>query len=800
MAYHFLRTASERAARLIARGKNAGMRIRRGVRGGEDGGAKRAGDISALIMSALIWLSCVITLTLDTPEMASFNFVPSQKAPVSIFSDFDFVYEDKERTRAAEDEARAKAPLFYRIEKESLTKASDSLREALEEAGKRFLMEKSGQVYKAQSGNKISTLTASLDKSFLAILGQLYENRDVRDSLIGDFEKVCEAGVISRKAREEAPSGQSVRITDSAGRVKDPRLIIKVPTPEEAAGTVAAGMSKYYSSKDRDSIRAPMAKFILGAAGDDGTLTYDAEATEERRQAAAAQIPRAIFEIKKGSPIIVKDQIVDEKTLRALEAYSEEMRARASSANFIKKLARTSVISLLMIIITGVYLKIAQPELAASARRTCLLGTVLIVSVFSNYFFVRAFQFISPAFDLPPFLASEALPLALGPVILAALLEMRAAVYAGLFVSVMAAIMLGNSFNILIQGLLLSCVTSFAVRDALNYRSFFIRIIIYVPVTLLALNAAWNWSLWTSPLYAGKIVSVCLYNGVATATLAIIMLIFLESMFDVCSNMSLLILCDYNHPLLKKLQIEALGTYHHSLMVSILAEHAAKEIGANPYKARAAALFHDIGKLDKPEYYTENNMSGSSKHDELRPRMSSLVIVNHVKEGVELARKHKLKKIIVDAIQQHHGTDLVYFFYKRAIKDAEREGESPVEELEYRYPGPLPEEKEVALVSLADACEAAARSFEKLTPAKIDSLVWELFRKRIREGQMDRANLTLAELAVVRQSFVRLLSTMLHGRVPYPREESKEDSDDDDLFVAAKRMAAARQESAEKDS
>jgi len=163
--------------------------------------------------------------------------------------------------------------------------------------------------------------------------------------------------------------------------------------------------------------------------------------------------------------------------------------------------------------------------------------------------------------------------------------------------------------------------------------------------------------------------------------------------------------------------------------------------------------------------------------------MSSLVILNHVKEGIELARQYKLKKIIRDAIEQHHGTDLVYYFYKRAME----ESEEPVSEQEFKYPGPLPREKEVALVMLADCCEAASRTLQKPSHQKIDALVWEIFRKKIRDGQLDSAELSFRELAIVRKSFVKTLTTMMHSRIVYPKDE--DDKDEDDLFVAADKLA-----------
>ena len=194
-----------------------------------------------------------------------------------------------------------------------------------------------------------------------------------------------------------------------------------------------------------------------------------------------------------------------------------------------------------------------------------------------------------------------------------------------------------------------------------------------------------------------------------------------RGIFRVTTNINLLELSDLNHPLLKRLQMEAPGTYHHTLMVATLAEQAAESIGANPLLARVAAYFHDVGKLSNPSYFTENAF-GQDRHADLSPRMSALIILNHVKEGLVLAQKYKLRKPLREVIASHHGTSRIYFFYRRAVEEAGGD-ESAVDEFDYRYPGPLPRSREAAIISLADSCEAASRSLQKPLPQKIDALV-----------------------------------------------------------------------------
>jgi putative nucleotidyltransferase with HDIG domain len=242
---------------------------------------------------------------------------------------------------------------------------------------------------------------------------------------------------------------------------------------------------------------------------------------------------------------------------------------------------------------------------------------------------------------------------------------------------------------------------------------------------------------------------------------------------------------------MKRLQLEAPGTFHHSLVVASLAEAAAESIGANAPMCRVSSYFHDIGKLKKPEYFIENQ-GEENPHDTITPTMSALVIIAHVKDGVDLAVKHKLNPLIIDVIKEHHGDSLVYYFYHKA-NELKREGEGKVEkglekaeditsvnEKNFRYPGPIPSSKESGIISLADAVESASRTIRKPSPSKIKALVDELVMKRVSEGQLDNCRLTLRELMKVRESFAATLRSMLHSRIDYPKEKEKEKDTDRD--------------------
>jgi len=265
------------------------------------------------------------------------------------------------------------------------------------------------------------------------------------------------------------------------------------------------------------------------------------------------------------------------------------------------------------------------------------------------------------------------------------------------------------------------------------------------------------------------LLKVCLANGVFSSFIVLGILPIFEYIFKVVTNISLLELSDFNHPLLRRLILEAPGTYQHSLVVANLSEAAAESIGANPLLVRVGAYYHDVGKMIKPDYFVENLVNYKDVHKNLKPSISKLIIFNHVKEGVELAKKNRLNPKIIDFIAQHHGKTLVYYFYQRAKElDPGQKHEE-----EYRYPGPKPQSKETAIVALADTIEALSRTLDEPTPSRIEEMVREVVKKRFMEGELDESSLTLKEVEKITQSFVRILNAIFHTRINYPKNEDR---------------------------
>ena len=432
-----------------------------------------------------------------------------------------------------------------------------------------------------------------------------------------------------------------------------------------------------------------------------------------------------------------------------------------------------------------------------SARRN---GSVLLVfgGILTHLWVVRALSTIAEGASLNAEYQFLLVPLALAPMVHSVLLGQRAGVYSSVFVSLLGALTIPSEDRWEFMAISLCCgLTAVFATKRVSKRGKLLRAGFWVGIVALVLDiilekidvrglGASDPEAWRD---FGKACLIALSSGVLTGLFVGGILPLLEGLFGLTTEISWLELSDLNHPLLRQMQIEAPGTFHHSLIVASLAESAAEAIGANAIMSRVCAYFHDIGKLSKPEYFIENQ-GGLNPHDELTPTMSALIIVAHVKDGVDLAIKNKLNPRILEVIQEHHGDSLVYYFYRKAQERVQREeakresggGNSDdlpkIDEKSFRYPGPIPQSRESGIISLADAIESASRTISKPSPARIKGLVDEIVFKRVRDGQLDSCGLTMSELTIIRDVFSKTLRSMLHARIKYPKEHAEEPPSD----------------------
>lgn len=415
----------------------------------------------------------------------------------------------------------------------------------------------------------------------------------------------------------------------------------------------------------------------------------------------------------------------------------------------------------LLLLFSGIHLFFIRK---ASVRMFLHLGLLLALMMFSAHAILKYSN-----------LSSFYIPVAsVGMLTILLFNDLQLAFMMSLVSSAVIGLLVGSNFDLILTCFIGSLTGVYGLRDA-RKRHDVIKAGIFVGVmqmiTIILLTPDRHFII--SAEFSRNYLYPLMINGIAASIVVMFSSWIFEKAFGVLTNFSLLELADTNHPLLKRMAIEAPGTYHHSLIVSNLAEAAADAIGANALLTRVGAYYHDIGKMVKPEYFTENQLSGGNRHDNLEPNMSRLVILNHVKEGIELAKKHKLNQLIIDFIPQHHGTGLIYYFYQRALEGSEG---ATISEDNFRYPGPKPQSRETASVLLADSVEGATRALDDHSPAKIDDVVRKIVNNKFIDGQLDESNLTLKDIEIISRTFSRILSAMYHSRIKYPEKKNGNDS------------------------
>ncbi len=521
------------------------------------------------------------------------------------------------------------------------------------------------------------------------------------------------------------------------------------------AANVPPNVAASYNRLFRDGVRPNLAR--------------DETEMEQIRRQMQDSLKPVIVRVEKGASIIEPNTEVSAEQFEQLTAYRQHT-ASQNSAQFDLQLVGRMLLVLAMLTAATFYIRLEDKETLKSNGRLGLLASVVII----NLFLIRiCFQLSS--FEL--FLYDSSLsailpyitPTALAPIIVAILMGTRPGLLTALMISLFTAVMFGERHDLLVMSFLASTVAIFVCRNV-RKRGRVVMGGFAAGLCIAVFTLLYNWVDQLPFETIFKQLSGGLLTGIVEGVVIVGILPILEGVFKRTTDITLLELSDYNHPILRRMQLEAPGTWHHSLMVANLAENACNVVGGNALLARVSCMFHDIGKLVKPEYFTENQLDGNNPHDEKTPSFSALIIKSHVKEGVDLGLTYKLPRPIIDIIRQHHGTNLIRFFYHKAMKQAEggEQDGANVQESTYRYDGPKPQFKESAIVLLADSLEAASRSLSKVTSQNVEELVERIFKVNIEDGQLDDSPMTMAELAKIKESFIFTLLNSLHSRIAYP--------------------------------
>ncbi len=496
-------------------------------------------------------------------------------------------------------------------------------------------------------------------------------------------------------------------------------------------------------------------------------ITLNKNETQERKKRAAADIKPVLHKIKAGEMLLREGEIVTEVQLLKLKT----LEAQAKTEQVLLSSLGAAMIMVSLLITTYILHLNRQTHLVSNHNKKLLLIASVTVTFFLLAVLSSSFSEMlthNSPYPITGLSVYFGVPLASGAMIICLFLGLTAAIPIAVVMAICFAIIFQNSFEIFLYFLINSTMAAYWIRDC-RERKVFIKAGVKIGLLNIVLATAidfymtefsgsrllWDWGF----AFLGGI-------GAGIVTAGIVPLI--EMIFDYTTDITLLELSNLDRPILRRLMIEAPGTYHHSVIVGTLVEAAASEIGANPLLARVCGYYHDIGKIKKPLYFIENQ-KGKNKHDKLAPSMSSLILIAHVKDGVEIAKKNKLGSVILDTIKQHHGTSLIKFFYEKA---KQRRGEDSVKIDDFRYPGPKPQTREAGLVMLADAVEAASRTLENPTPSRIQGLVQNLINKIFSDGQLDACELTLKDLHNIAKSFNKILTGIHHHRIEYPEQRA----------------------------
>ncbi|HEY3176098.1 MAG TPA: HDIG domain-containing protein [Candidatus Polarisedimenticolia bacterium] len=572
--------------------------------------------------------------------------------------------------------------------------------------------------------------------------------------IVSSREELPRSGPIV--VRNVAPGAVTESILDSTGSIRDmgdAREALRERISREAGGFGAA---------DRRALATALGPFV------GPNLTYSASATEARREQRAASLPKVFTRIPRGRIIVREGELFTREDLDILS----RMKTRGPIAVDWRALAGNAVLLSLLVLFMHRYVRAHQRGFRRVRNLYSLvLLTSLLVTV-GAWVGIFIADSVADRIAVAPYNDPTswywALPVSAGAMLITLLANGRVATVASAFIAMLFGLVMGWSAPAMLFALVSSFAAIYGIskyerRSAVLKAAGIIGIVNVLVV--FAIDCVRDG--FSQPTRVLLQMGAAALGGALAAPVVSFSLPIMEWLFNVLTDIRLLELSNLDNKLLRRLSMEAPGTYNHSIIVGTLAEQAAEEIGAHALLCRVAAYYHDIGKISRPEYFVENMRDGANRHDRLSPRMSSLIIANHVKEGLRLAEEHNLPRQIRDIIPQHHGTRLITFFYRKA----EREEDPDVPELaesDYRYPGPKPQSREAAIFMMADSVEAAARTVEEPTPARFEEVIGTVTNSIILDHQLDDCDLTFSDLSRIRMSFLKTLAAVHHHRITYP--------------------------------
>jgi len=703
------------------------------------------------------------------------SYVPSKSLPrlkegeiasTDIISPLDLTIEDTETTAKRRAEAEEAVIPVYSFDENAFLNLEEKIGQFFQ-FGREWLKKAASPPNLTDLGKSITeNFGFEIDTNVLDTLARVNFSQDIQETLVSLIGKVSSQGIIVSKnlfIRKEPERGLILlRGPGNEGLIK----VEEILEIRESREKFSAEVEKIELSSRNKRLLESLADIFLSP-----NITYNKVETEARKERARARLETAFFRVKKGKVIIRKGDEATAETLKWLGIINQHLQAkRAWARNF----AGTILLFALIFITLWYYLK-SLLKYRAALKIYLMMGTTLILGL-AVYKLSLLLAYLFSERSSLPFLSDIeaykfAIPFQFGVILFAFLTTTSV----GLIFAILNSLLVGYLFQLNFNLTLFSFIGGLGAIYGIRYyqrqkRTSALRTGLFVvaPVNIFLIFTFELIRERSSGLdiFATEVIMSVL-GGVLSASLAFLLLPLFETIFGFVTQTKLLELTNSDLPVFKQMALEAPGSYHHSLIVATLAEKAAEEIGLDVMLVKAGALYHDIGKVKRPEYFIENISRNPDLHKDLNPSLSTLVIVNHVKEGAEIAKELKLPKRIKDIIEQHHGSSLVRYFYHKAKEQYDPEMQTIGEE-NYRYPGPSPQSKEAALIMLADSVEAASRSLKSPTRENLKRVITEIFENYLQDGQLDECDFSLRELRAIATSYHTTLFAIYHPRVEYP--------------------------------
>ncbi|NOZ60468.1 MAG: HDIG domain-containing protein [Calditrichaeota bacterium] len=737
--------------------------LRRNIfhRKGRNGNGARKKDVERCVWLIVIGLALTILISLMLPRGRSFKYSDLKEGEVyvgdEIIAPFTFPINktDDEYQRDLRRAASEVMPVFVRndsirsLELTSIEVFFDSLNAMAKEADETNLSKKLSHLladYKINSSEEILSLLLQEMKN--KTLGEL-EQRAIRIA-----RDITSVGILDQPRESvRAVNGKISVVTDVEEIISE---LSDFYDPSQIGDVL---LEKLRTEFENDDLKVKAGYEILRVFLRP-TIIFDPNETHRNIEEAKKNVPLAKGTVLANERIIDRYERVTKAHIAKLNSLAIELAERESDKRGILGVfhffSRFFLIMLVLSIFV-MYLFFTQRSVMYDLNRAILIALIFFLVSFVSFYINR--------FHLSPYL----MPITIGSMLLAIFLGTRIGIVGTITLSLLLGSLRGNEFNIALISMVVGVVAVLSV-SRIRKRNWLINsIALIIGSYLISITVVeiLHYTPWR------KIFQYWMYgaiNGFLSPLFAYGLQVLFENIFDLVTDMKLLELSDLNSPLLRKMSIQAPGTYHHSLMVGNLAEAAAEAIGANSLLARVGSYYHDIGKIEKPEYFIENQTKNRNPHEKLSPSMSCLILSNHVRSGLELAKEYKLPREIRDFIAEHHGTSKMEYFYQKAL---EMGNEEEIEETNFRYPGPKPRTKETGIVMLADAVEATSRTLKDPSVSRIRGMVISIVQRRFQESELDDSPLTLRDLTKITESFEAVLLSTFHGRIEYPDQEEK---------------------------